>query len=55
MFSSMDNESNIFFVEVGVQTLLHKSWYLMNVLRIKNEVWMCNISIEWKNVAYMMV
>ena len=40
--------SQPFFVEVGVQTLLHKSYYLINIFSMKNEVCMCNLSMKRK-------
>ena len=35
-------------IEIGVQTLLRKFYYLINIFSMKKEVCICNISLEGK-------
>ena len=44
----MASESNIFFLKIGIRSLLRKFYYMINIFSMKNKVCMCNISTEQK-------
>ena len=48
IFKHDQRVKSFYFIEIGVRRLLRKFYYLIDISSMKNEVCMCNISMERK-------